>query len=59
MTTLILLVLLTTGESLSRPVPAAQCAELAARMIREPGISSASCWTNDRNMRPVFSTVAL
>jgi hypothetical protein len=57
--TLILVIMLLTGDTMSREVPADRCAALAMRMVQEPGITSAACWTSTRSMVPVFSTVAL
>jgi hypothetical protein len=57
--TLMLVVLLLSGETLSREVPSATCAEIAARLIRTPGVSTVSCWRPGNSMRPVFTTVSM
>jgi len=57
METLILVVMLISGDVLSRPVPAATCPAIAMRLIVMPEVTSAWC-ESGKTFRPVFTTVS-
>ena len=56
MVEILLVVMLTGGEILSRSVPAIQCPTLARYMIVMPEVTTAWC---EANGRVVFSTVSM
>lgn len=54
----LLAIMLITGETVKYPVPAAQCPQIAMRVIRDHRVTTA--WCEDPNsLRPTFSTVSM
>jgi hypothetical protein len=58
METLILVLMLVSGNTMSRPVPAASCPAIAAKLITLPQVTTAWC-EELKSGRVVFSTVSL